>query len=90
MLSFFRKPRAAGSASSAKDRLQILLAHERAGASSPDILRELQRDILEVIQRRMNVGPDRVDIKLGRNDDLSTVEINIELAGAPALDALNA
>lgn len=88
MLSFFRRPRPAGSASSAKDRLQILLAHERAGDSSPEILRELQRDILAVIEKRMRIGPDKVDIKLGRSDDLSTVEINIELTGAPELQEL--
>lgn len=81
MLSFFRKPKAS-SADQAKERLQILLSHERTDRSSPDFLPMLQRDILEVIKRYMQVGGDSVDIKLDRGDELSTLEINIELPGA--------
>lgn len=81
MLSFFRRPREATSADQAKDRLQILLSHERTDRSGPDYLPMLQRDILQVIERYMRVGGDSVDIKLERGDDLSTLEINIELPG---------
>lgn len=85
MLNFFRRPRQPGSADAAKDRLQILLAHERGGGASPDVLPMLQRDILEVIQRHLKVGGDSVEIKLERSDDLSTLEIDIELPGARTL-----
>jgi cell division topological specificity factor MinE len=51
MLSFFRRSRQASSADTAKDRLQILLSHERTDRSSPDYLPMLQRDILDVVQR---------------------------------------
>ena len=84
MLSFFRRPRQASSAESAKERLQILLSHERTDRSSPEYLPMLQRDILEVIERYMRVGGDSVDIKLERGEELSTLEINIELPGARA------
>ncbi len=50
----------------------------------------LQRDILEVIKRYMTVGGDSVDIKLERGDELSTLEINIELPGADKLPARGA
>ena len=79
ILNLFRRPPRAGTASSAKDRLQILLAHERAGTGGQELLRELQADILAVIEKRMNIGRERIDIQLGQSDDLSTVEINIEL-----------
>lgn len=79
MLSFFRRPRHLTSADSAKERLQILLSHERTDRSSPEYLPMLQRDILEVIQRYMRVGDEGVDIKLERGEELSTLEINIEL-----------
>ncbi|PJN95066.1 cell division topological specificity factor MinE [Amaricoccus sp. HAR-UPW-R2A-40] len=83
MLSFFRRGRTpATTADTAKERLQILLSHERTDRSSPEYLPQLQRDILEVIERYMNVGGDSVDIKLERGDELSTLEINIELPGA--------
>ncbi len=90
MLSFFRRGRDFGSAATAKDRQQILLSHERADRSGPDYLPMLQRDILEVIERYMTVGGDSVDIKLERCDDLSTLDINIELTGTPALQARGA
>ncbi|MEO0762804.1 MAG: cell division topological specificity factor MinE, partial [Pseudomonadota bacterium] len=51
MFGFFRKPRPASSAETAKDRLQILLAHERTGRASPDVLPMLQKDIMAVIER---------------------------------------
>ena len=81
MLSFFRRARETNSADTAKERLQILLSHERSDRSSPEYLPMLQRDILEVIKRYMKVGGDSVDIKLERGDELSTLEINIELPG---------
>ena len=82
MLNFLRWPRQSSSADTAKERLQILLQHERGDRSGPDYLPLLQRDILEVVQKYMRVGHDDVDIKLERGDDLSTLEINIELPGA--------
>lgn len=87
MFSFFRRPRQASTAATAKDRLQILLAHERAGHTSPDVLPLLQRDIMEAILRHMKVASDSVDIKIERADDLSTLEINIELPGAATVTA---
>lgn len=87
MFSFFRRPRPASSAQTAKERLQILLAHERTDRSSPDYLPLLQRDILDVIKRYVRIDGDRVDIKLERGDEISTLEINIELPGARALHA---
>ena len=91
MFGFFRKPReATSSADAAKDRLQILLAHERQDRSRPDYLPLLQRDILEAIQRHVRVGQDAVDIKVERADDLSTLEINIELPGQKVLEAQSA
>jgi cell division topological specificity factor len=80
MFGFKLRPRkATGSAKTAKDRLQILLAHERsAGSSGPDCLPDLQRDILEVIRRHMKIDKDAVEIKMDRGDEWSSLEINIE------------
>lgn len=90
MLNFFRRPRNVTSADSAKERLQILLSHERTDRSSPEYLPMLQRDILEVIQRYMRVGDEGVDIKLERGEELSTLEINIELPGQAKVQARGA
>ncbi|SER47473.1 cell division topological specificity factor MinE [Tranquillimonas rosea] len=83
MFGFSFKPRNKGkSAQTAKERLQILLAHERGGnGSSPDYLPMLQRDILEAIKKHVHVERDAVDIRMERDDELSSLEINIELPG---------
>lgn len=71
------------SAEAARDRLQILLAHERAGLQGADFLPQLQREIVEVIRKYVAVDDDRVQVKLDREQHLSVLEVNIELP-APA------
>lgn len=85
MFGFSFRPRKANTARTAKERLQILLAHERSDGSSPDRLPQLQRDILEVIQRHMRIDSDAVDIRMERGDELSRLEINIDLPGSQML-----
>ncbi len=87
MFSFIRKNRKSTSGNTAKERLQILLAHERGDGPSPDYLPMLQRDILEAIRRHVKVGNDAVDIKMERDNDLSSIEINIELPGRRMMTA---
>ncbi|WP_134679228.1 cell division topological specificity factor MinE [Paracoccus ravus] len=79
------RPRKASPAQTAKERLQILLAHERAGGTSSDFLPLLQRDILEVVRRHMEISQDSVEVTLERGEELSSLEINIELPGASKL-----
>ena len=86
LFGFFRRPQAASSAQNAKERLQILLAHERQDRSGPDYLPRLQKDILEVIKKYVQVRSEDVEIKLQRGAEMSTLEIDIELAGPPALN----
>lgn len=79
MLGFSFWQRKAGSAQTAKERLQILLAHERSAGAGPDVLPALQRDILEVVRRHLSVENDAVDVRMQRGKDYSSLEINIEL-----------
>ena len=81
IFDFLRRP-PKSSAVQAKERLQILLAHERADRDRPDFLPNLQKDILEVIARYMEIDRDKVMVKLERGTDVSTLEVNIELPGA--------
>ena len=74
------KPRRAKSAQVAKDRLQILLAHERSGGSAaPEYLSQLQNDIMEVIKKYIKMNDDGIDIKMEQGDEVSSLEINIEI-----------
>lgn len=82
ILGFFGRP-PKKSAHAARDRLQILLAHERAGLQGADFLPQLQREIIEVIRKYVEVDDDRVQVKLDRDQHLSVLEVNIELPAPP-------
>jgi cell division topological specificity factor len=68
------------SAPVARDRLQILLAHERAGGEGQsELIAKLQQEILEVIKRHITVDQDKVQIKMDRGAGVSMLEIDIEV-----------
>ncbi len=68
-----------GSAPLARERLQILLAHERVARSQPDLLSILRDEILTVIARHLSFEDDKVAIKMDRGKSVSTLEVNIEI-----------
>lgn len=67
------------SASAAKERLQILISHERNHRSGPDFLPDLQREILQVVKKYVAVSEDQVNIRLDRHGDASVLELNVTL-----------
>lgn len=67
-------------ASVAKNRLQILLAHERAvDGSDAMLISKLREDILEVVAKRIDIDPDAVRLEMDRSGDVTTLGIDIEL-----------
>ena len=68
-----------GSAPVARERLQILLAHERVTRDQPDLLGILREEILGVIARHVAFEPDKVQIKLDRGKSVSTLAVDIEI-----------
>jgi cell division topological specificity factor len=75
-----------GSAPIARERLQILLAHERNERHQPDLLGVLREEILKLISRHVSFDPDRVQIKMDRGKSVSTLAVDIEIPnsfGAP-------
>ncbi len=73
-------------ASVAKERLQLILAHERNGRShSPSYLPDLQKELVAVISKYVSINPDDIRVKLEHQDDLEIIQVNIELPeAAPA------
>lgn len=70
------------SAPVARERLQILLSHERAiSGESSDLVAILQEEILKVIARHMPIDRDKVQVKLDQGDAVSTLEIDVEMPG---------
>jgi cell division topological specificity factor len=65
----------------AKERLQIILAHERMGrsAAEPDYLPDLQRELIAVISKYIKINPNDIKVNLERQDDLEVLEVKIEL-----------
>lgn len=72
------------SAPIARERLQILLSHERAVAGQSDLAAILQEEILAVIAKHMAIDREKVQVKLDRGGDVSTLEIDIEMPALPA------
>jgi cell division topological specificity factor len=77
LLSFFSRPR---SAPVARERLQLLLAHERtASHGQPDLLELLRAEILQVIAKHVVVDSEKIKVSLDREEGFSTLEIDIEI-----------
>lgn len=76
LLRLFTRPR---TASVARDRLQILLAHERSFAGQSDLVAVLREEILAVLAKHVSVDAEKVQVKMDRGDSFSTLEVEIEI-----------
>ncbi|MFK5951268.1 MAG: cell division topological specificity factor MinE [Methylococcales bacterium] len=76
LLDYFRtnKP---SSASVAKERLQILVAHERASRNQPSYLPKLQQELLAVVRKYVNVEQDAISVNFEQDDKQEVLELNI-------------
>jgi len=59
--------------------LQVLLAHERASHEHSDLVAVLREEILAVIAKHIQIDRDKVSVKMDRGDQMSTLEVDIEL-----------
>jgi cell division topological specificity factor len=66
----------------ARDRLKIVLAHERASRAAPDFLPALQKDLLDVVGRYVEIRDEMLRVNVGRSGETSLLEINVEIDGA--------
>ena len=77
LFEFFTRAR---SAPVARERLQVLLAHERAALSGDsDLISVLREEILAVIARHVSVSPEQVRIRADRGASISTLEVEVEI-----------
>ncbi|TVQ31301.1 MAG: cell division topological specificity factor MinE [Geminicoccaceae bacterium] len=69
-------------ADAAKDRLKLIVVRDRAATGEgPDFLPMLQKDLIEVVRRYVDIDDDKVQVDVDRKDNLSMLEVNIELPG---------
>jgi len=80
LLDYLKRSNKKSSAAVAKERLQIILAHEHAANNkTPDYLPTLQRELLEVVRKYAKIDVDDVKVTLGREGDCEIIELNISL-----------
>jgi cell division topological specificity factor len=72
---FSRSP----SAPAARERLQVLLAHERASIGDSDLVGKLRDEILAVIAKHIQIDGDKVNVKMERGAKVSTLAVDIEI-----------
>lgn len=65
------------SAALAKERLTLVIAHQRGATVTPDFLPALQRELIAVISKYVKVGPEDIKVNLERRDNYEVLEVNI-------------
>lgn len=73
----YLKRRSSSTASVAKERLQIIISHERTQRNAPDYLPQLQEEILAVIAKYIPITRDKVSVNLERTGDSAVLELNV-------------
>ena len=66
-------------ATTAKERLQIVVSHERKDEAAPDFLPELRRELLKVIGKYIHIDPNQIHVNLQKEDNCSILELNVTL-----------
>ena len=85
-MRFFSLFRREGSAPVARDRLQILLAHERYSPKPSDLLTIMREEILSTVAKHVEIDPSKVSVQMNHGKTISTLEIEIEVPNhAPPL-----
>jgi len=77
ILDYFRQPQS--TAKVAKERLQIIIAHERVERDKPDYMNQLQQDLLDVIAKYVSIDREDIKVDLQRKEGCSILELNITL-----------
>ena len=73
----FRRPQ--DTARVAKERLQIIISHERGQRDKPDFLAQMQKELLDVIAKYVPINREDVRVELERIDGCSVLELNVVL-----------
>lgn len=84
LLEFFRGKRDE-TANIAKERLSVVIAHERnkrsdaSGVKHAEYLPKLKKDVLDVIRKYVSIDDEDVTVRLEKSEDRDVLELNINL-----------
>jgi len=84
-MSLFHRFRPRSTAVVARERLQILLSHERVARGQSDLLVILREEILAAVTKHVIVERDNIHVKMDRGETVSALEINIEIPHSPGV-----
>lgn len=76
IFGFFRRE---SSAPTARERLQVLLSHERLSGDPSDLVTLLRGEIVAVIAKHVNIDPEKVVVTMDRGPNVSVLEIDVEI-----------
>ncbi len=81
LMDYFRRSTKINSATLAKERLKIVLTHERGDDSNrePEYLPALRQELLEVISKHAGIDLNELSVKLDRRPDKEVLEVNVIL-----------
>jgi len=85
-MNIFRLFNKRRTAPAARERLQLLLAHERSSAGA-DLVSLLREEILAVIAKHVQLDHDKVQVTIDSNEYVSTLEIDVEIPRNAAVQA---
>ena len=77
LVEHFRRP--LDTAKCAKERLQIIISHERVQRDKPDYFAAMQQDLLNVIAKYVDINKEDVKVELDRQNGCSVLELNVIL-----------
>lgn len=78
-VDYFRRGNGKKSASVAKERLQIIVAHQRGKSGQPDYMMKMQQEVLAVVRKYVEIDDEMVKFDVEQNDDCSILELNVTL-----------
>ncbi|MBV7314417.1 cell division topological specificity factor MinE [Shewanella sp. NIFS-20-20] len=80
LLDYFKSSKKPQTAVTAKERLQIIVAHQRTERGMPDYFPQMKQEIIDVIRKYVTISEEQVSVQLDQNDDnLSVLELNVTL-----------
>jgi cell division topological specificity factor len=78
-MSIFNLFRRQNTGTVARERLQILLTHERRAGCSHELVALIHRDVMAAIAKHIDIDPDKVEVEIQHRDKVSLLEINLEI-----------
>lgn len=80
ILDYFKSKKKTTTAATAKERLQIIVAHQRGERGAPDYFPQMKHEIIQVIRKYVQIEDDQVSVQIDQKDEhLSVLELNVNL-----------